>query len=73
MLCPAIDNPDSCEIRTVIPFLHAKNTCAEETHRELCAVYSQIVISEGTVKQWCGGLKMGKQMFRMKSEAVSHL
>jgi hypothetical protein len=24
MMCPAIDNPASCEIRAVIRFLHAK-------------------------------------------------
>jgi hypothetical protein len=46
----AIDNPASCEIRTFIRFLHAKNMSAAEIHRALCAaVYGQSVMSEGTV------------------------
>jgi hypothetical protein len=28
-MCPAIDNPASCEMRAVIHFLHAKNMSAE--------------------------------------------
>jgi hypothetical protein len=35
MMCPAIDNPTSCEIRAVIPFLHAKDMSAAEIHLEL--------------------------------------
>jgi transposase len=53
LLCPAIDNPASCEIGAVIRFLHAKNTSAVEIHLELCVVYGQHVVSEGTVRQWC--------------------
>jgi hypothetical protein len=53
MLCPAMDNPASFEIRTVIHFLHAKNMTAAEIHRELCEVYGQNIMSEGTVRQWC--------------------
>jgi hypothetical protein len=52
-MCPAIDNPASCEIRVVIVFLHAKKVNAAEIHRELCAVYGQNIMSEGTVRQWC--------------------
>jgi hypothetical protein len=53
MMCPASDNSASCEIRAVIRFLHDKNMNAAEIHRELCAVYGQNVMSEGTVRQWC--------------------
>jgi hypothetical protein len=45
-----IDNPASCEIRTVIRFLRVKSMSAAEIHRELCAVYGQNVMSEGTVR-----------------------
>jgi hypothetical protein len=46
MMCPAIDNPASCEIPAVIRFLHAKNTSAAEIHREICAaVYGQSAVS----------------------------
>jgi hypothetical protein len=58
---PAIDNPDSCEINTVIRFLHAKNITAAKIHRELCvAVYDRNVTSEGTVGQRCRMFKEGR-------------
>jgi hypothetical protein len=59
MLCPAIDNPASCKISTVIRFLHAKNISAVEIHCELCVVYSQNVMSKGTVRHWYGMFKDG--------------
>jgi hypothetical protein len=40
-MCPVIDNPTSCEIRTVICFLHAKNMSAAEIDHKLYAVYGQ--------------------------------
>jgi hypothetical protein len=49
MMCSAIDNAASYEIRAVIRFLHAKNMNAAKIHRELCAVYGQNVLSEETV------------------------
>jgi transposase len=52
-MCPAIDNTTSCEIRTIICFLHTKNMSAAEIHCELCAAYGQNVMSEETVRQWC--------------------
>jgi hypothetical protein len=48
-----IDNPASCEIHTVIRFLYDENMTAVEIHHELCLVYGQNVMSEGTVRQWC--------------------
>jgi hypothetical protein len=61
MVCPAIDNPASCEIRVVIRFLHAKNTSAAEVCCELCeAVYGQNVMSEAAVRQWCRIFKDGR-------------
>jgi hypothetical protein len=61
MMCPAIDNPSSCEIRAVNRFLHAKNVSAAEIHSELCAaVYGQNVMCEGTVGQWCRMFKDGR-------------
>jgi hypothetical protein len=65
-MCPTIDNRASCEIHAVIRFLHTKNMSAAELHRELCVVYGQNVMSEGTLRQ-SGG------MFMMKSEVVGHL
>jgi hypothetical protein len=57
-VCPAIDNAASREICAVIRLLHAKNMCAAEIHRELCAaVYGQNIMSDVTVRQW-------RRMFR---------
>jgi hypothetical protein len=60
MMCPAIDNSASCEIRAVIRFLHAKNMTAAEIHRGLCAVYGRNVMSEGTVRQLCRMFRDGR-------------
>jgi hypothetical protein len=53
MVCSAIYNNASCEIRTFVSFFQAKNMCAAETLRELRVrtVYGQSVMSEGTVRQ----------------------
>jgi hypothetical protein len=45
---------------------------ATEIHRELCAVYGQNIMSEGTVRQWCRMFKDGRKMLTMKSEVVGH-
>jgi hypothetical protein len=54
-----INNPASLELCCVICFLHAKNMSAVEIHHELCAVYGQNVMTEGTVRQWCRMFKDG--------------
>jgi hypothetical protein len=59
MVCPAIDNLASCEIRTVIRSLYTKNMSVVETHRELCAVYFH-VMSIGALRQWCTMFKDGR-------------
>jgi hypothetical protein len=60
MICPAIDNLASCEICTITSFLRAKNISAAEIHSELCTVYSQNIMREGTIRQWCGMFKDGR-------------
>jgi hypothetical protein len=59
-MCPAIDNPASCEIHAVIRYLQTKNMSAVEIHNELYAVYGQNVTSEGTGRQWCRMFKDGR-------------
>jgi hypothetical protein len=59
MMCPAIDNTASREIRAVIRLLRAKNMGAAEIHHELCAVYHQSVMCEGTLHKWCTVFKDG--------------
>jgi hypothetical protein len=60
MVCPAIDNPASCEILAVVSFLRVENMSAAEIYRELCPVYGQNVMSEGTVRQWHTVFKDGR-------------
>jgi hypothetical protein len=48
MMRPAIDNLTSCEIDTVIHFLHVRNMSAAKIHYELRTIYGQNVMSEGT-------------------------
>jgi hypothetical protein len=50
-MCPAIDNPATCEISAVIRFLHGNNISATEIHSELLAICRQNVMSEGTYKK----------------------
>jgi hypothetical protein len=52
-MCPATDNLISYEICAVILFLHANNMSAVEIYHELCAVYSQNVMSKVTVMLQC--------------------
>jgi hypothetical protein len=57
---------------------------AAEVHLELCAVYDQNIMSEGSVRQWCRMFKDGQKnkqnvhgrqinkMFTMKSKVAGH-
>jgi hypothetical protein len=56
-MCPVVDNPATCVIHTVICILHARNMSAMAIHHELCMVYGQNVMNEGTVRHW-------RRMFR---------
>jgi hypothetical protein len=48
---PAIDSPDSCEIRNVIRFLHAiKMSCGNPS---LIMLYAGNIMTKRTVREWC--------------------
>jgi hypothetical protein len=68
-MCPAIDNPASCEIDAVIHFLHARNMSAAKIHYELFTIYDQNVMSEGTVRQWCRMFKYGQTDVHNKEQS----
>jgi hypothetical protein len=59
-MCAAIENPASCEVRSVIRFLLAKNLKPIEIHRELCAVYGNNIMNESSVRKWCIQFKNGR-------------
>jgi hypothetical protein len=48
-----IATPASCEVRAVIRFLHAEGQSAAEIHHRLCRVYSDNVMSDSCVREWC--------------------
>ena len=43
-----IENPTACEMLSVIRFLNAKNMKPAEIHRQLCDVYGEHAMSNGT-------------------------
>jgi hypothetical protein len=45
-----IENPASCDIRSVIKFLNAKNVHPAEIYRQ---VYGENAMSDGMVRRWC--------------------
>jgi hypothetical protein len=46
-----IENPASCEIRSVIKFLNAKNFRPVEIYRQVCEVYEENPMNDGMVKR----------------------
>jgi hypothetical protein len=41
----------SCEVQTVIRFLHAEGQSVAEIHRQLCHVYGENVMSDSCVRE----------------------
>jgi hypothetical protein len=52
-----IENPASCEIRSVIKFWNAKNFRPAEMYQQVCEVYGENAMSDGMVRIW-------RRMFR---------
>jgi len=55
-----IASPASCKVRAVIRFLHAQGQSAAEIHRRLCRVYSDNVMSDSCVREWCRKFRDGR-------------
>jgi transposase len=47
-----IQSPTKCEVRSVIRFLNAKGERPAEIHKQIVAVYGNIMIRHN-VKKWC--------------------
>ena len=58
---PLIENPAGCEIHSVIHYLSAKGVKAVETHRKICEVYGQNIMSDGKVWKWVRAFKNGRK------------
>ena len=52
--------PASCEVCAVIHFLHAEGQNVAETHRRLCHVYGDNVMSDNCVREWCRKFRDGR-------------
>lgn len=48
----AIENPASCEARSVIRFLLTKYLKPKEIYRQMCEVYGDNVINESSLRKW---------------------
>ncbi|GFY07655.1 HTH_48 domain-containing protein [Trichonephila clavipes] len=60
----AIENPASCEVRSVIRFLLAKNLKLMEIYRQACEVYRNNVMNESSIRKWCIEFKNGRTNVR---------
>ncbi|XP_066904382.1 uncharacterized protein [Halyomorpha halys] len=59
-MCLAIENPATCEVRSMIWFLFARNNRPIEINRQFCDVYGQRIISENRVRHaWCFDFENG--------------
>ena len=48
-----IENPATCEVHVVIPFLHVKKISATEIHCHIIEIYGKNVVSDSKVWKWC--------------------
>ena len=46
-----IEGVAGCEIRSVIPFLNARNVLPSEIHHQICQVYGDNGMSDGMVRK----------------------
>ena len=51
----------NCEIRSVIRFLNGRNVIPSEIHHQICAVYSDNAMSDGTVRKWVRMFNEGRE------------
>jgi hypothetical protein len=63
-----IENPASCEIRSVIKFLNAKNVRPAEIYWQVCEVYGENAVSDGMVRR-CS--VKGRRMSRMMTKVAA--
>jgi hypothetical protein len=47
-----IENPASCEIRSVLKFLNAKNVHPAEIYPQVCEDYGENAMNDGMVRRW---------------------
>jgi len=50
-----------CEIQSVIRFFKARNVLPSEIHHQICQVYGDNAMSEGTVRKWVRMFNEGRE------------
>jgi len=54
-----IENPATCELRSVIRFLNVSYTNPVDIHRHICEVYGDSATSDSMVRRWVGLFNQG--------------
>jgi hypothetical protein len=67
-----IQSPAKCEVRSVIHFLNAKDERPSEIHKQIVAVYCD-VMNRQNVTKWCRELSEKRLLFTTNKGAVGHL
>jgi len=67
-----IQSPTKCEGHSIIRFLNAKCERPGEIHKQIVAVYAN-VMNRQNVAKWCHEFSKGRTMFTMNKGAVDHL
>ena len=57
----AIEGTADCEIRSVIRFLNARNVLPSEIHHQICQVYGDNAMRDGTFKKWVSIFNEGRE------------
>jgi len=58
-MAPPIQSPATCEVRSVIRFLNAKGERPAEIHKQIVAVYGN-VMNRQNVTRWCREFSKGR-------------
>ena len=68
-----IEGAANCEIRSVIRFLNARNVLASEIHHQICQVYGDNAMSDGTLGNGFGCSMENEKTCTMRREVGVHL
>ena len=61
------------EIRSVIPFVKARNVLPSEIRHQICQVNGDNAMSDGMVRKWVWMFNEGREKCTMKREVGVHL
>jgi hypothetical protein len=67
-----IQSPAKCKVHSVIRFLNAKGERPVEIHKQIVAVYDNIMNQQNVMK-WCCEFSKGRTIFMVNKGAVGHL